>query len=299
VAHVQDEIRHRPAQQLDRPRARPASYGTILVRAAKETVADNVPTLASAMAYNAFLTIPSILLVAVGVFGLVAGPGTVQSIVDKLEKVMPADAAHLLDQSLTRVTQASAGTSLTLTLLGFVLALWSLTGAMGTLMWGLNIAEDREDSRSFVQKRLTGLVMAAFVGLGFLLSFGLLVLGPQLSRWVGDAIGARTALTWIWWAAQWPVLVGGLLVAFGAVLYLGPADKPRKLRLITPGAVIAVVLWLAASGAFAFYTSRFGSYNKTWGSISAVIVLLTWLWLSSLALLFGAEVNAEVERERG
>jgi membrane protein len=165
-------------------------------------------------------------------------------------------------------------------------------------MWGLNIAEERKDTRGFVTKRVTGLAMAAFVGIGFVLSFGLLVLGPHLSRWVGDAIGQKTAVTWIWWAAQWPILIGGLLLAFGGVLWLGPDDKPRKLRFITPGAVTAVVVWLAASGAFAFYVSRFGSYNKTWGSVSAVIVLLTWLWLSSLALLFGAEVNAEVERGR-
>jgi membrane protein len=271
-------------------------YRTIFVRAAKKALADNVPTLASAIAYSAFLTIPSILLVAVGVFGLVAEPGTVHSLVDRLGSVMPADASRLLDQSLTRVTQAQSGTTVALTVVGILLALWSLTGAMGALMWGLNLAEGLEDKRGFAAKRLTGLAMATCVGIAFVLSFGLLVLGPHLSRWVGDAIGQRTAVTWIWWAAQWPILVGGLLLAFAAVLYLGPAEKPPKLRFVTPGAIAAVVVWLVASGAFAVYASRFGSYNKTWGSVSAVIVLLTWLWLSSLALLFGAEVNAEVER---
>ena len=294
MAHVQERVRPVP-----RPRPDGVPYRTILVRAAKNSLANNVPTLASAIAYSAFLTIPSILLVAVGVFGLVAGPGTVHSLVDRLGSVMPADASRLLDQSLTRVTQAHSGTTLALTVVGILLALWSLTGAMGALMWGLNIAEGRQDTRGFVAKRVTGLAMAACVGIAFVLSFGLLVLGPHLSRWVGDATGAKTAVTWIWWAAQWPILVGGLLLAFGAVLYLGPDDKPRKLRFITPGALAAVVVWLVASGAFAFYASRFGSYNKTWGSVSAVIVLLTWLWLSSLALLFGAEVNAEVERARG
>ena len=268
------------------------------MRAAKNSLANNVPTLASAIAYSAFLTIPSILLVAVGVFGLVAGPGTVHTLIDKVGSVMPADAARLLDQSLTRVTQAQSGTTLALTVVGILLALWSLSGAMGALMWGLNIAEGLEDKRGFAAKRLTGLAMAACVGIAFVLSFGLLVLGPHLSRWVGNAIGQKTAVTWIWWAAQWPILVGGLLLAFGAVLYLGPDDKPRKLRFITPGALAAVVVWLVASGAFAFYASRFGSYNKTWGSLSAVVVMLTWLWLSSVALLFGAEVNAVAERSR-
>jgi membrane protein len=292
MAHAEDRV-----QSLPRSKAR-EPYRAIFVRAAKASIADNVPTLASAIAYSAFLAIPSVLLVAVAVFGLVAGPGTVHSIVDRLGTVMPADAANLLDQSLARVTQASNGTNLLLLIVGVLLALWSVTGAMGALMWGLNLAEKREDSRKFAAKRLTGLAMAACVGVAFLLAFGLLVLGPHLTRWIGDASGQKTAVTWIWWAAQWPILIGGMLLAFGAVLALGPDRKPRKLRFITPGTLAAAAVWLAASGAFAFYASRFGSYNKTWGSLSAVIVLLTWLWLSSLAILFGAEVNAEVERGR-
>jgi membrane protein len=295
MTHVHERIR--PQRDLSGRRAR-TPYRTIFVRAAKESLADNVPTLASAIAYSAFLTIPAILLVAVGVFGLAAGPGTVHSLVDRIGSLMPADASKLLDQSLTRVTQGHSGTNVALLAVGLLLALWSITGAMGTLMWGLNVAEDREDRRGFATKRLTGLAMAGAVGVAFLLSFGLLVLGPHLSRWIGDATGQRTAVTWIWWAAQWPILIGGLLLAFGAVLALGPDRTPKALRFITPGAVAAVVVWLVASGAFAVYVSRFGSYNKTWGSVSAVIVLLTWLWLSSLALLFGAEVNAEVERGR-
>ena len=102
----------------------------------------------------------------------------------------------------------------------------------------------------------------------------------------------------IWWAAQWPVLLVGLLAAFAALLYLGPDVDQPKWQFITPGALVAVVAWLAASGLFAVYTSMFGSYNKTWGSLAAVIIMLTWLWLTGLALLFGAELNAEVERSR-
>ncbi len=279
-------------------RAETSSNARIFVRAAKHSATDNVPTLASAIAFSAFLTIPSILLVAVGIFGLFAEPGTVHSLVDRLGSVMPADAARLLDQSLARVTRSGSGTNLLLTLVGLLLALWSVSGAMGTLMWGLNMAEERKDTRGFVAKRLTGLAMAACVGIAFVLAFGLLVLGPHLSRWIGNATGERSAVTWIWWAAQWPILIGGLLLAFGAVLALGPDDRPRRLRLVSPGTLAATAVWLAASGAFAVYASRFGSYNKTWGSLSAVIVLLTWLWLSSLALLFGAEVDAEVERNR-
>src|SRR5262249_33724710 len=140
-------------------------------------------------------------------------------------------------------------------------------------------------------------VMAGIVGLAFLLVAALLILGPQIEKWVGSAIGQTSLVNWLWWAAQWPILIIGLLTAFATVLYLAPnlKDEDRRWKFVTPGAVTATVSWLAVSGAFAYYTSRFGSYNKTWGSLSAVIITLPWLWLSSLALLFGAELNAEIE----
>ena len=102
----------------------------------------------------------------------------------------------------------------------------------------------------------------------------------------------------IWWVAQWPVLVGGLLLSFAGILYLGPNIEHPRWKFLSFGAVFAVVLWLLASGAFALYVSMFGSYNKAWGSLSAVVILMTWFWLSGVALLLGAEINAEAERSR-
>jgi membrane protein len=102
----------------------------------------------------------------------------------------------------------------------------------------------------------------------------------------------------VWWTAQWPILILGLLLSFAAIYYLGPnVDHPRW-QFLSIGPVVSVLIWLVASGGFAFYVSQFGSYNKAWGSLAAVIIMLTWLWISALALLFGAEVNAEAERSR-
>ena len=102
----------------------------------------------------------------------------------------------------------------------------------------------------------------------------------------------------MWYVAEWPLLVGGLLVAFAGLMYYGPNVKHPRWRFLTFGSVLGIVIWLVASGAFAFYVAKFGSYNKAWGALAAVVVMLTWLWLSAVALLLGAEINAEAERSR-
>jgi membrane protein len=127
---------------------------------------------------------------------------------------------------------------------------------------------------------------------------GVLVLGPVLSSWVGSALGAEALVRVVWLVAQWPLLVVGLLVCFAGLLFLGPNVEHPRWRFLSFGAVLAVVVWLAVSAAFALYVSQFGAYNKTWGTLAAVVIMLTWLWLSALALLLGAEVNAEAERSR-
>jgi len=272
-------------------------YRAIVIRAGKEAMDDAIPDSAAALAYYAFLAIPATLLVAVGFFSLFGSEEAVNTIMEKLGSVVPAEAIALLDESLTRIIEKDSG-GVVMVVLGFVLALWTATGAMNGLMRALNRAYDRKETRNFFRQRVTALGMLALMLLAFALSFGLLVLGPALSGWIGSAINAETVFKWVWWTAQWPVLVLGLLLAFGGILYLGPnVDHPRW-QFITPGSAVAVAVWLVASGLFAVYVSLFGSYNKTWGTLAAVIIMLTWLWLSGLALLFGAEINAEAERSR-
>ena len=272
-------------------------YVAITIRAIRSALADNVTNLAAAVAYNAFLTIPSVLLVALGGFSLLAGPSAVHTITTHLSSVMPKAAISLIGPSLTRTTQAHGG-GVAMIVAGVLLALWSLSGAVQTVMWATNLAYDCEETRGFVKKRLVAAVMVVCAVAAFVLVFVLLILGPHMTTWVSSAIGHPTAVTWVWWVAQWPILLIGLMAAFAVTLHLAPNVTPPTWRLVTPGAVFAVVVWLAASGAFAFYTSRFSSYDKTWGSLAAVIIMLTWLWLSSLALLLGAEINAETERSR-
>ena len=168
-------------------------YVAIVKRAAKESVKDHITNLAAALAYYAFLAIPSVLLVAVGLFSLLATPDTVSSLVDQLAKVMPAEVVDLVEQSLTNMTQKSAQGAI-LVGIGGLLALWSTGGAMQNLDVGWNAAYDREETRGFVKRRLTAYVMFVFVFIGFGLAFGLLVLGPQLSEWLGNAARGADAL---------------------------------------------------------------------------------------------------------
>jgi membrane protein len=233
----------------------------IFKRAIGNANRDHITNLAAALAYYAFLAIPAALLVVVGLFGLLASPHDVTTVVDKIGSVIPGEAKNLLENSLRRMTQKH-GTGVAIIGVGGVLALWSLSGAMQNLMWALNAVYGREESRGFIRRRLHAFVLVFFAVLAFALMFGVLILGPALSRWLGSAVGERTVVHAAWWVAEWPLLV----------------------------------IWLAGSGAFAFYVSQFGSYNKTWGALAAVVILLTWLWLSAVALLFGAEIDAEADR---
>ena len=267
----------------------------VLRRAIASARDDRLTTTAQALAYSLFLAIPAAFLVLLGLFSLFADAGTVAELVSRAGTVLPSEATTLLQQSLERATQQPRRGAV-LTVLGLGLGIWTTTSAATTLMLSLTTTYDREDARGFVRKRAVAFAIVAALALGAALVLGLLVFGPYLERWLGSATGASGVVAWIWWTAQWPILVGGLLFAFAVVLYLGPDVEQPRWQLVTPGAVTALVVWLAASGGFALYTAWFGSYDKSWGTLSAVVVTLIWLWLTSAALLFGAEVNAEVRR---
>ncbi len=266
----------------------------VLRRAVAESRQDDVATMAQALAYSLFLAIPALALVVLGLFSLVADEQTVRSLVGRVDTVMPAEAARLLGDSLERSIDSRGG-GVVMTVGGLALAIWTLTSAATNLMKGLTRAFDRLDGRGFLHRRLIALAIVALLLTGAALVFCFLVLGPHLERWLGSALDAEGATAWAWWTLQWPVLVGGLLFAFAVVLYLGPDAEQRRWQLVTPGAVTAVAAWLLASAGFALYAANFGSYDKSWGTLSAVVVTLVWLWLTSAALLFGAEINSEVQ----
>ena len=189
-------------------------WKTILVRAAKSARKDGVTDVAAMLAYYAFLAVPAALLVSLGLFTVLAGEDTVDDLIGRLAGVMPAEALTLLDESLTRAIENASG-GIALIVIGGALALWTATGAMGGLMRGLNRVYDQQEDRPFVRQRLYALAMLGCVVIAFALVFVLLVLGPVLSGWVGRALDAEGAVGWIWWIAQWPILLAGLSPASG------------------------------------------------------------------------------------
>ena len=203
-------------------------------RAAKEALDDDLPTWAGAIAYALLLALPAALLLSLGLFGVVAGQDAVDTLMDKVATIAPPEAVTLLDDALTRVME-NQGTSIVLIVVGAAVALWSATGAMNTLMTALNRVYEREETRSFLRRRLTGLLMVALAIVAFGLVLGLLVLGPYLADWIGSATGLESLVAWIWWTAQWPILIAGLFTVFGVMLYLGPNSRaPRGSRSSRP-----------------------------------------------------------------
>ncbi len=290
------DVRNPVPSDPARRRLSPFEYPAVIVRGAKRAQRNQVSHLAQAVAFNGFLAIPSVLLLALGLFSTVAGPGSVDSLLGHLGGVVPTAAITLARGSMKQVMAAQQGG--VMIVVGAALALWSLSGAMQTVMWSLNTAYEQEETRGFVRARLVSILMGLSALVAVALIVLALVLGPLISVWIGDHVGASGVTAALWNIGRFPVLVLGLLASFGIVLYLGPDVEGRRFQLVTPGAVVALLLWLAASAAFAFYANSFGSYNKAWGSLAAVIVTLTWMWLSSVALLLGAEINAEADRCR-
>jgi membrane protein len=272
-----------------------ADWKAIGIRSVKQFLADSCTTLASALAYGLFFSIPSVLIVLVGIFtSLIADHD------HEPDGSLPGVHARRRDEASASPTrlQENTGSSLAVTVIGFFVARWAVTGAMNSYMIALKIIYGRKDRRSFLRKRIVALKMAGVLGIAVALVTGVTILGPVVESAISSRIGATggDVLDVVWWVLQWPILLGALLVAFATLLYLGPDVEQPKWEFLTPGSFVAAILWMASSGLFAFYTAKFDSYNKTWGTLSGVIVTLTWLWIAATALLLGAEINRATEQ---
>jgi membrane protein len=285
-----------------RPEGPPHPRKGGIVQTVKRTIAefkeDNLSDAAAALTYYSVLSIFPALIALVSIVGIVGDPQTVTSaLTDVVSSIGPASAVETFKGPIEEVTK-NRGAAGILLVAGIASALWAASAYVGGFMRASNVIYEVEEGRSFIKLRpLQMLVTLVLVLLLALVLVALVLTGPVASQ-VGSAIGVSDTAVTVWNIAKWPVLLAVVLLMIALLYYSSPNAKLPGFKWVTPGSVLAVLVWLVASAAFAFYVANFGSYNKTYGALGGVVVFLVWLWITNVAILLGAELNAEHERSR-
>ena len=265
-----------------------------LKAAGKEFLADDCMGLAQEIAYSALLAFfPSVILV-VGLLG-VLGSGAYDSLTHLLGTVAPKGVLQMIDLAKQSSAHNRAGSAVALAL-GTVGALWAASGATGSVVKAVNRASDVEETRPFWKTKALALALVVLTGLVTAVVFVLIVFGGPLGHAIARRADLGSEFNVFWGILRWPIAFAGILLFLSLVYYLAPDREPRNWRWVTPGSILGAALWLAVSALFSLYTSFSGSYDRTYGTLAGAIILLLWLNYSALALLFGAELNAELEK---
>jgi membrane protein len=262
-----------------------------LKRAFKEFMADDAMGLSQQIAYSSLLAFFPAVIFLVALLDLVDAYETLE------EFLSPVAPAAVIDTIEDIEENATTGGSAVAFVAGAAGAVWAASGAMNSIMKAVNRAYDREETRPFWKTRLLAIFLVVLTGVVTAVIFLLIVFGGPLGEAIADKARLGTAFDVLWGIFRWPLAFSAILIFFSIVYYLAPDLDVRDWKWISPGALVGGMLWLALSALFAVYTSFAGSYNETYGSIAGGIVLLLWLNYSAFALLFGAELNAELDRQ--
>lgn len=270
----------------------PLPWTRLLRRTVDETIEDDVTGLAAQLAYYFFLALFPALLFLVALASFFPPQQLMPQILDALARFAPQEVLTIVRSQLTAI---SKGQNTGLLTVGFLGTLWSTSSAIAGIIDTLNHAYEITETRSWWKVRLVAIALTFGVGLFVLTSFALVIVGPSLAGPIAGWLGLGGAFSIAWKIAQWPIVFALVVTGIGLIYYFGP-DAEQRWEWITPGSLLATILWFAASLAFRFYVTNFGNYNATYGAIGGVIVAMLWLYISGLSILIGAELNAEIEQ---
>lgn len=281
-------------EYADAPLEIPArGWKQVLWRVKDEIGNDNLSIVAAGVAFYALLALFPALTALVMVYGLLADPGEVSAQLAPLRSLMPGGAFAILDEQLTAMASRETVTVGIGLIFSLALAIWSSAKGIKALFMAMNIAYEERESRGFIRLNLIALLFTAAAVVFVVAAIGLIAGLPAAVAFIDFGGVIERATLWL----RWPLIA---LMAIGALAVLyrwGPSRASAKFRWITPGAVVATLLWLAGSIAFSFYVENFGSYNETYGSLGAVVILLMWFFVSAYCVCLGAELNAELEHQ--
>jgi membrane protein len=280
-------------RRAERPRAIPKTgWRDILLRTKNEISDDHVSMIAAGVAFYGLLAIFPAIAALISIWGLVADPQQLEQQIEQLSSNLPQAGSIISDQARKIATGAGTGVSLA-AIGGVLLALYSASKGMKALIEGLNIIYDEDEKRGFFRLNLMALGLTLGMIVVLIVSVALIMAAPTLLGSLGLGSTVQTLVAWL----RWPVLFVVAVVGLGILYRFAPSRDEPRWHWVSWGAVLATVLWLVASILFSIYVQNFGSYNETYGSLGAVVILLTWFWVSAFIVLMGAELNAEMEHQ--
>ena len=285
-------------QERGRASQRPAQipargWRDIVARVARQQGEDNLSIVAAGVAFYAMLAIFPALAAVVSVYALVADPAQLQQQLQAVSQLLPGQARALISNVLGRLVSRSGGALGLSLVLGILIALWSSTKGTASLLTALDIAYKEREDRGFIRFNAVALGLTAVAIVAAVIAIALVVALPIALNALGLGGFAATALS----LGRWVVLAGFVIIGLGVLYRYGPSRRPAQWRWVTPGSIVATVLWLIGSVLFSLYVSNFASYSATYGTLGAVIILLLWFNLSAYVILLGAEINSEAERQ--
>ncbi|MFG1918708.1 YihY/virulence factor BrkB family protein [Micromonospora sp. NPDC048898] len=282
----------------DSPTDLPGSgWKAALRRTVREFQDDSLTDWAAALTYYGVLSIFPGLLVLISILGLL-GAGATEGVKDTVNQAVPEGSIRQIIVDAITAADKNGSLASIAAIAGVVAAFWSASGYIGAFMRASNSIYDVPEGRPIWKTLPIRLGVTAVVGVLLLASAVIVVFTGRLAETVGDVVGLGSAAVTVWDVAKWPVLLILVSLMFAILYWASPNARHGGFRWVSPGGVLAVVIWLVISGLFAFYVSNFGSYDKTYGALAGVIIFLVWLWLSNIAILLGAEFDAELERGR-